>query len=174
MTDIEVLKALQPTGLNILAIDPGPAESGYVLWNPVEQKPVEFGKWANDDLIKIIDSVADPYILAIEKPANMGNYVGDSIFDTCIWIGRFIESSQVVNPILVKRHEVKMHLCHQMKGVNDSVIRAAIIDRFGGKDKAVGVKAKPGILYGMKADVWQALAVALVIQDRVEVEVKTL
>jgi len=52
----------QRTGLNILAIDPGPAESGYVLWNPVEQKPVEFGKWANDDLIKIIDWLPIPTI----------------------------------------------------------------------------------------------------------------
>jgi hypothetical protein len=152
--------------MTILAIDPGTTESGYVLWNPTEQKPIEFGKWGNDDLLKIINSVADPYILAIEKPANMGNYFGDSLIDTCIWIGRIIESSRAVNPILVKRHEVKMHLCHRMKGVNDSVIRAAIIDRFGGKDKAVGVKTNPGVFYGMKADVWQALAVALVVQDR--------
>jgi hypothetical protein len=36
-----------------------------------------------------------------------------------------------------------------------------MIDRFGpGKEKAIGRKATPGPLYGVKKDIWSALAIA--------------
>jgi hypothetical protein len=85
-----------------------------------------------------------------------------------------------------------MHLCHQTKGVNDSVIRQRLIDKYGGKDKAIGGvrcpnckgkgwsgsgrpvcdvcqgekwKHPPGPLHGITADVWQALAVAVTFSE---------
>jgi hypothetical protein len=51
---------------------------------------------------------------------------------------------------------------HQAKDAN---IRQAILDRFGGKEKAIGKKANPGPLYGVKSHLWSALAVALYISD---------
>lgn len=36
---------------------------------------------------------------------------------------------------------------------------------YGGKERAIGKKATPGKLYGVSADVWQALAVALTWAD---------
>jgi hypothetical protein len=54
---------------------------------------------------------------------------------------------------------VKLHLCESVRA-NDSNIRAALIDRFGpGKEKAVGRKATPGPLFGLKGDEWSALAI---------------
>ena len=43
----------------------------------------------------------------------------------------------------------------------DRYVREALVDRFGGTEKAVGTKKAPGQLYGMKEDMWSALAVAI-------------
>jgi hypothetical protein len=41
----------------------------------------------------------------------------------------------------------------------------ALLDRFGGKSQAVGLKAHKGPLYGISRDVWSALAIALTARD---------
>jgi hypothetical protein len=65
----------------------------------------------------------------------------------------------------VYRRDVKLHLCNSMKA-NDSNIRAALIDRYGpGKDKAVGLKASPGPLYGLTGDCLAALGVAITASE---------
>ena len=50
--------------------------------------------------------------------------------------------------------------------MTDLKYRAALIDRFGGKDKAIGCKSAPGPLYSVKADAWSALALATTFADR--------
>jgi hypothetical protein len=93
--------------------------------------------------------------------------VGAEVFETCVWIGRFIERWRTTDICRctevrrVARIQVKSHLCHSAKA-NDSNVRAALIDRFGpGKEKAIGLKAKPGPLYGLTGDCWAALGVAI-------------
>jgi hypothetical protein len=66
--------------------------------------------------------------------------------------------------MFVYRREVKTNLCGSMKA-KDGNVRQALIDRFGGKEKAIGKKKTPGPLYGFSADVWQALAVAITFAD---------
>jgi hypothetical protein len=91
--------------------------------------------------------------LAVEMIASYGMAVGRKIFDTCLWIGRFIEAWLAHGGAyrLIYRRQVKLHLCESVRA-NDSNIRAALIDRFGpGKDKAVCRKAAPGPLFGLKA-----------------------
>jgi hypothetical protein len=95
--------------------------------------------------------------------------VGKEVFDTCIWTGRFIQAHKEAHGLkaehtLVYRKDVKIHFCHSMKA-KDSNIRQALIDRFGGKDKAIGKKNAPGPLYGVSKDMWQALAVGLFWMD---------
>ena len=46
-------------------------------------------------------------------------------------------------------------------------IRTAILDRFGGKDSAIGKKANPGVLYGLSGDCWSALAIAITFHETV-------
>lgn len=58
------------------------------------------------------------------------------------------------------RRRVKKVLLGKDKG-GDPQIRAAGIAWFGGKDEAIGKKAAPGQLHGMKEHEWQALGVAL-------------
>ena len=87
-------------------------------------------------------------LLVIEMIASYGMPVGKEVFDTCVWIGRFIQQDE------------KMNICGSMKA-KDSNIRQALIDRFG----TVGTKKNPGWFYGFKADCWSAYAVGITYLD---------
>ena len=148
--------------INILAIDPGPVESAYVLMDE-DYKPIEFGKVDNESLRDIIShdirerGMCDLHCIGkvvIEMVASYGMAVGKEVFDTCVWIGRFYEISNLgLNPTLIYRKDVKLNLCGQTKA-KDSNIRQALIDRFG----VVGTKKNKGWFYGVSKDVWQAYA----------------
>lgn len=156
--------------LNILAIDPGPEKSAWVHLR--EGGVAAYGLDANSYVRGEVCEYAQTYAqgVAIEMIASYGMAVGAEVFETCVWIGRFMEALVRCNIsereiTLMKRQEVKMHLCHSPKA-NDSTIRQALIDRYGpGKEKAIGSKAKPGPLYHIKADIWSALAIAVTHWD---------
>lgn len=143
----------------ILAIDPGNIESAFVLMSK-DYKPIKFGKIPNNELKNsIIDMYAEHHFedVAIEMIASYGMAVGASVFDTCVWIGRFEETAIRCSGVNVKkvfRKEVKLNLCQSPKAKDGNVIQA-LKDRFGDK----GTKANPGFFYGFKADCWQAFAV---------------
>jgi hypothetical protein len=131
-------------------------------------------KSANIDLLSYLDET-QAESLAIEMIASYGMAVGQSTFETCVWIGRFIERWRVVQyprnirPRLsevrrVTRKQVLVHLCNSAKG-NDSTLRHALIDRYGGKEKAIGKKAMPGPLYGMNEHTRAALGVAITASE---------
>jgi len=137
----------------ILAIDPGNIDSAYVLAGE-DLKPVRFGKVPNQEMLEIV-TVGGYDELAIEMIASYGMAVGAEVFETCVWIGRFMEAGRSAGRIeRVFRSEVKLNLCKTMKA-GDPNIRQALIDRFGD----VGVKKKPGWFYGFRADIWAAYAV---------------
>jgi hypothetical protein len=155
----------------ILAIDPGPEQSAFVYYDIATRGVVQAMKLTNAHLV---DALADNRWsacdeLAIEMIASFGMPVGAEVFETCVWIGRFAQawlSRPGRTPhTLVYRREVKLHLCGSMRA-KDSNVRQALIDSFGGKDKAIGKKASPGPLFGIKADVWAALAVAVTYAAR--------
>ena len=153
-------------GMRILAIDPGNELSAFCL---VENGvPIRSGKLRNEELIADLRArVFEPATLAVEMIASYGMAVGREVFDTCLWIGRFVEAWQAHGGEyrLIYRRQVKLHLCESVRA-NDANIRAALIDRFGpGKDKAVGRKATPGPLFGLKGDEWSALAIALTAHE---------
>jgi hypothetical protein len=153
----------------ILAIDPGTDESAWVLYDAAKRAVLNHGKHDNFEVLNDLATCSNWYgRLVIEMVASYGRPVGEEVFETCVWIGRFIEA--VSNPddvVRIKRADVKMHLCHATAKVNDAVIRQRLIDLFGpGKDKAIGKKACPGPLYGIKADCWQALALAVTYADQ--------
>lgn len=75
--------------------------------------------------------------------ASYGMAVGKEVFDTCIWIGRFIELAKLQNidAEYIYRKDEKINLCNSMKA-KDSNIRQALIDRFG----EVGTKKNPRLV----------------------------
>lgn len=145
----------------ILAIDPGPKQSAWLRME--NGNIVDFGKCDNQFLLNLIPELREQFggvELAIEGIASYGMAVGKEVFDTCIWIGRYIQEFGCQQYRLVYRMEVKNHLCHSSKA-NDSNIRQALIDRFGGPQET----KKGGKLYGISKDVWSALAVAVTYLD---------
>ena len=149
----------------ILAIDPGPSESAYAILNK-ELRPIKFGKVPNEKLLDdlsmdrfVQDDKGEGYC-AIEMIASYGMAVGKEVFDTCVWIGRFMERANFNNVKFIYRKEEKMNLCGSMKA-KDGNIRQALIDRFG----PVGVKKDQGWFYGVSKDVWAAVAVGVTYYD---------
>lgn len=111
-------------------------------------------------------SAFDEIEFVIEMIASYGMPVGKEVFDTCVWIGRFIEriSRFATDKIYyIYRKDEKMNICHSMKA-KDSNIRQALIDRFG----EVGTKKNPGWFYGFKADIWSAYAVGITYLDMIK------
>ena len=149
----------------ILAIDPGNEHSAFVLYDGGRLH--DFGKVENQTLLDRLEHyrIASDE-LAIEMVASYGMPVGREIFDTVRWIGRYEQAWSAMNGRveLVYRQAVKLHLCGQARA-KDGNIRQAIIDRYGGKSAAIGLKASPGPLRGVSSDVWSALAIAVTYSD---------
>lgn len=154
-----------------LAIDPGTRESGWVLYDPREPKhPLrEFAKEPNPIIFKrLIEgyfSRREQYPdIVIEHFVSYGRILADDSLETICWATRFETAAWFTTghvPHLVTRRWVKSYICDDHRA-NDAAIRRALTERFGpDRKRAVGMKANPGPLYGLKADCWQALAVAI-------------
>lgn len=149
--------------LSVVAIDPGPEKSAVLFWSGAAVN------WAriidNDSVLCYLRTWSDA-LLVIEKIASFGMPVGAEVFETVYWSGRFAQAYGADRTHRITRIEVKNHICHSSKA-KDSNIRQALIDRFGGAS-AIGTKKQPGPLYGIKADLWSALALAVTFSDRQE------
>lgn len=148
--------------MTLVAIDPG-SEQSAILWLD-DGRPAGFRIEDNNSALSRIRNEHGwgRSHLAIEMIASYGMPVGKEVFDTCVWIGRFIEAWG--GPYtLVYRREVKMYLCGN-NTAKDGNIRQALIDKYGGQEAAIGKKKTPGPLYGISKDVWSALAVAVTWQ----------
>ena len=106
-----------------------------------------------------------PDVVVIEKIESYGMAVGAEVFDTVWWAGRFAEAASRVPVVMLPRRAVKLALCGDSRA-KDANIRQALIDRYGGKERAIGTKATPGPLHGIAKDVWAALAVGIAWLER--------
>lgn len=150
--------------MNILAIDPGTYESGYVVWDG--KSIIAYGKVDNHKMLKIIaDPPWDVELLAVERVASYGQRVGQEVFDTCMWTGRFIQAAdaKLLAFKLIYRMTIKKYLIgsHTAK---DADIRRRLLDVVGPQ----GTKKAPGPTYGIKSDIWQALALGYVCYETEE------
>lgn len=111
----------------------------------------------------------DADILVIERIASYGMPVSETVFETVFWTGRFVEHAEGGRRQWdrITRKEIKLHLCNSLRA-NDAAVIQALKDRFGEK----GTKKNPGLLYGIKGDEWQALAVAVAYAEGVRHEEK--
>jgi hypothetical protein len=143
----------------LLAIDPGPKQSAYMIFNG---EICSFGIEPNEKVLEMLRDEPGSQWIAIEMIASYGMPVGADIFETCVWIGRFMEAAGPNAEIeRMTRNQVKNHVCNSSKA-KDSNIRQALIDRFG----EAGTKKNPGPTYGISKDVWAALAVAVTAYDK--------
>ena len=161
--------------MKIFAIDPGNIQSAYCV---MEEKTgedyalIEFGKYPNKECMKRmldwLDRESKPDEVVIERVASYGLAVGKEVFETCEWIGRFSqEAENWYMPVnYIYRKDEKITLCGNMKA-KDSNIRQALIDRFAKFDfkNGKGTKKNPDYFYGVAADSWAAIAVAVSYLD---------
>ena len=149
----------------LLAIDPGSEKSAYVLMDMDTYMPVRKGIVDNEELkeLHIPEMRLMARHMAIEMVASYGMPVGKEIFETCVWIGRLIETWEHFGGTwsYVYRMDEKRAICHSSRA-NDATIRQALMDRFGDK----GTKKAPGWFYKFKADMWQAYAVGVTYIDQ--------
>jgi hypothetical protein len=168
-------------------MDPGTYESALVELLP-SPKPRYL---PNPEFLDLLPVLAEKYegqdaTLCLEMIASYGMAVGRDTFQTCVWIGRFIQAWGG-DYRLVYRSTVKSIICASSKAT-DANIRQALIDRYGGDLKGVGgVKCQlckgkgwtgrehtpcpvwhhpPGPLYDFDSHKWSALAVAIAVQEK--------
>lgn len=155
--------------MKVLAIDPGNEQSAYVIWNGkyIEDK----GKIPNEELLNHIYDLMDTdrgIFVAIERVASYGMAVGQTVFDTVEWAGRFYEAADgdAVGVHRVFRRDIKLFWCENPRAKDSNIIQA-IKDRFGekgtkknGYNEVYNDSEKP-----MKADIWQAFALGVYFYD---------
>lgn len=160
--------------MRILAIDPGNVESAFVLYDTVQAQVVDKGKLPNDKVMQVlkkhkcgdcIDPICD--LVVIEMVASYGMAVGATVFETCVWVGRFMQhfSSAGFKVERIFRKDIKMHHCGSPRA-KDSNIRQALIDKYG----APGTKKTPNMIYAdseekMSKDKWAAFAIATYVSE---------
>lgn len=188
----------------LIAIDPGNKTSGWVSFEPWPSEPgglilERVGIDDNDRILRAFSHLDTTlgnslYVaerVLVETPSPRGMPTAAEEMDTLIQIGRIIDTceAQQLPWSMVFRGPVKLHLTGKV-AANDSNIRQALIDRFGGDTIAVGGKkckackgkgwrgrkhdpcevgtsdgdicweSVPGPLYGVTSHAWAALAVA--------------
>lgn len=146
--------------ITLIAVDPGTLESAFVAMEG--DRIDDFGKIQNEEFLKRLDYIrihsSGITVLVIEMVQSYGMPVGAEVFATCVWIGRFIERWRGRHDTIL-RATVKSRLCQDARAKNANV-RAALIERYGGRMAAIGNLKAPGPLHGITGDVWSALAVA--------------
>jgi hypothetical protein len=145
----------------ILALDPGTRETGWVLWTG--ERVAYSGVQRNEDVLTMVAGWRDRETrLAVETMQAMGLPAGQEVFETCIWIGRFVQAWHAPDEVIrIKRTEVKLHLCGSTRA-KDPNVRQALLDAIG----APGTKRDPGPTYGVKSHAWSALAVAVTAEAK--------
>lgn len=155
-TNPSELSSVTPTRARdaILALDPGPELTGWVLL--AGGRVLGSGVAANNAALQMVKT-SDAGHLAVEMIASYGMAVGREVFETCVWIGRFVQAWRQPDAAhLIYRRDVKLHLCGSPRA-KDPNIRQALLDLLGPQ----GTKAAPGPTYGVKSHAWAALGVAV-------------
>jgi len=144
--------------MKILAIDPGPLNSAFVLWDTESHDLLDKDIINSNELIHALGGNRWSFDLcAIEMVQSYGMGVGKSIFETCLKVGQMLERLR-----FHKDSQVKMYgrpsIKGQIGGRNDTEIRSSLRMRYG--DARKGEK-----LEGVKKDIWAALALAVALEE---------
>ena len=151
--------------MKILAIDPGPIDSAFVVYENkkillkgIEENPLLLMRLRNAPFSPILQDVS---LIVIETPMSYGMKVGRDVFECCVAVGRFMEACLFGAPVhRLGRKQVVLQLCHSARAKDGDVTRACI-ERVGPKGK----KASPGPTYGVAYDEWAALGVAVAVDE---------
>ena len=154
----------------ILAIDPGPTESGYVAWDGARVHLCGTGIPTAALFSAVLPAALRlprderGITLAVERVACYGAPVGEAVLETVYLSGRLDEwwrQTTGQSAVRATYGQVALALV-QSRGAKESQVRQHLIDRFG----APGTRKAPGVLYGVHGHAWSALALAVCVADR--------
>jgi hypothetical protein len=149
--------------MRVLAIDPGEKESALVEWDGSTVLSHRIAP--NGAILDYLENpdCPDDIPLVIEWIEGYGLTVGQSVFETCRWVGEFGHAWKCWGrPVhLLSRRKVKQHLCNNVSA-KDSHVGEALRHRIGEK----GTKKNPGPLFGIVSHEYAALAVAVTWMDQ--------
>lgn len=144
----------------VCGIDPGPEKSAIVRWDGCEAFVPRY--LPNLEVRAYIEDYEIGQV-AVEWVHCYGRAVGEEVFRTAWWAGRFCElafhgcGETTTGFQLFTRRDVCRALIGDQQA-KKAQVNAYLRDTFG----PVGTKKKPGPLYGVSGHVWDALAVAVV------------
>jgi hypothetical protein len=120
------------TGM-IIGIDPGSEETAYAVIDE-NYNVIEADKLNNEIVLQFDLSTYDAVV--IESIQSYGMAVGRTVFETCYMIGMLIQraTDDGSEPVLYPRPEYAKAIAGVNK-VNDSILRQALLLRFGGDKK---------------------------------------
>lgn len=158
---MSILPLSPNTNGNILAIDPGTTQFAFALF--ANRKFLSGAKVPNSAFFAGFQPAIVPDIVLIQAKS-YGMLVGESVFEAIRYCGRFEQFILDTYPNAYIHYmpiqQVNLALCDD-PFANDTTIKQRVLDLAGGKDKAIGCKNFPGIYYGVKKDIWQAIALGL-------------
>lgn len=153
----------------ILGVDPGTYQSGWLLWDIPTESVVQTG--IDDNVLcqyTLFDPMTDPEtqpptIMALEDVGFQAKRVGQEVFTTCKWIGRFTERA-------LSRHVPVLYMgrAGQINPVLIGVASGSVSDLWNALKHRYGdpgSKKHPGKLYGIRDHMRPALAVAVACMD---------
>lgn len=157
------------TGPLIMAIDPGPRTSGYVLYSVDRREVVAAVKDADIDQVRRCmfhfhrpwANGNQPFTVVCER--TQAGPPSTQVVLTTEVVGRIVEMAHSIDAPchLYYRRQVLQALNCARKGNKDSLVRVACIELHGGDRKtAIGTKKQEGPLYGVTSHAWQALGLA--------------
>ena len=144
------------------ALDPGNKVTALVVLDE-NFKVAEHYYLPNEEIYEILQGHSNPSDhLAIEWLQSYGQAVGQSVFMTCRWVGRFEIAWNYQNHIyMYARPSILAHITGGVRGKKKSAIRQSLILRFGGSKKG-----EP--LHGLNEHERDAMAVGVYHMDGVK------
>lgn len=150
----------------VVGIDPSPVGGSWAAYCVERARVMDCGTEDGGAPPELLDWIAHADACVVERLRSYLMRVGGTVFDTQWRAGRIYEWLPEGRRHWLTRTTVKLELLGKAAG-SDADVRGALIEMHGGERRiAVGLKASPGPLYGVKKDEWQALAVAIAWQRR--------
>lgn len=162
--------------MNILAIDPGPERSAWLVWNPEGEQIIACGE---EPSLAVCEHVREAAFrgtpVAVEAVTCYGGPVGAETYDTCYWIGeiRRICRGATHEALIVPYRDISRNLC-KIAGAKEAQISAALKERFSKATLApvYGMRSKAELVAGegegKNGHMRSALALAVYVGDILE------
>lgn len=156
--DVHGIRLVDCSGWKI-GIDPGTHYSAIAA-RQHHRTPVHSWYARNEDILAALQAGVAYKWVAIEMVAMMGMRVGQEVFETVLWTGRF-ESAIVPTSgaMLITRNVVKMAMCGSSRAKPGNIIQAV-------RDHYWSHNGNHDALRGVASHRWDALAVLLTAEQR--------